>query len=366
MFSLAHSDTPLCYSPLLSDAFIPHTSSNLPDPQPKIPLQSFIFQDSPLDSQKNLSKRKVASSEFGEELNRSLKRIKTPAFISDSTSSSLTSSSSTSSLEKRQTPLKKLPKMKWTAEKVDRLRDAVEQVGENWKEVSELIEGTCSRQCRDKWKKIKKNVVKGSWKKKEDEQLRKAVEEYGALWLKVAARVPTRNFIQCRDRWKVIKNKRIEAVDDQFLISGTPPACSIPTGSLFPELNELPSFTFLQQQESSRLKAKGKGKVLKKGSWIREEDERLKKAVKDSGMQGEKDASWKKVASLVSTRDAVQYTRRWRVIGPEDNKTGRWSTDEDDLLRKGIEKHGTRWRKICKSIPGRSADKCRHRWKTIS
>lgn len=46
-----------------------------------------------------------------------------------------------------------------------------------------------------------------------------------------------------------------------------------------------------------------------------------------------------------------------------DRVKGPWSPDEDELLRKLVQRHGARnWSLISKSIPGRSGKSCRLRW----
>ncbi|KAL7119042.1 hypothetical protein ACP275_02G038400 [Erythranthe tilingii] len=46
-----------------------------------------------------------------------------------------------------------------------------------------------------------------------------------------------------------------------------------------------------------------------------------------------------------------------------DRIKGPWSTEEDELLKKLVERHGARnWSLICRSIPGRSGKSCRLRW----
>ncbi|KAL6209847.1 hypothetical protein ACLB2K_020786 [Fragaria x ananassa] len=54
--------------------------------------------------------------------------------------------------------------------------------------------------------------------------------------------------------------------------------------------------------------------------------------------------------------ESVQQRELDRVKGP-------WSPEEDDLLRKLVQRHGARnWTLISKSIPGRSGKSCRLRW----
>ncbi|KAL3722326.1 hypothetical protein ACJRO7_034667 [Eucalyptus globulus] len=55
---------------------------------------------------------------------------------------------------------------------------------------------------------------------------------------------------------------------------------------------------------------------------------------------------------------AVEPSRR-----DADRVKGPWSPDEDDLLRKLVQRHGARnWSLISRSIPGRSGKSCRLRW----
>jgi len=47
-------------------------------------------------------------------------------------------------------------------------------------------------------------------------------------------------------------------------------------------------------------------------------------------------------------------------------KTGKWTIEEDDLLRKYVDIHGEKqWQKICLHIPGRTSIQCLHRWSKI-
>lgn len=49
--------------------------------------------------------------------------------------------------------------------------------------------------------------------------------------------------------------------------------------------------------------------------------------------------------------------------GDADRVKGPWSPEEDDLLKKLVQRHGARnWSVISKSIPGRSGKSCRLRW----
>ncbi|PRQ22901.1 putative transcription factor MYB-HB-like family [Rosa chinensis] len=58
--------------------------------------------------------------------------------------------------------------------------------------------------------------------------------------------------------------------------------------------------------------------------------------------------------------DSESVQRQQREL---DRVKGPWSPEEDDLLRKLVQRHGARnWTLISKSIPGRSGKSCRLRW----
>merc|ERR1712204_156008 len=61
------------------------------------------------------------------------------------------------------------------------------------------------------------------------------------------------------------------------------------------------------------------------------------------------------------------------IVGGSKEKTkkilnrGRWTKEEDQKLKKLIENHGTRWSFIANQYPDRSEVQCHHRWsKTVN
>ncbi len=114
------------------------------------------------------------------------------------------------------------------------------------------------------------------WSKEEDEILLNAVEKYGEFnWHGIAIEVPSRNRVQCRERYeKVLKPG------------------------------------------------------LKRGEWTTQEDALLKNAVEE---YGEKD--WKFIATKVPNRNNVKCRDRYNKVLKPGLKRGRWTTQEDDLLK---------------------------------
>ncbi|XP_073103232.1 uncharacterized protein [Elaeis guineensis] len=95
-----------------------------------------------------------------------------------------------------------------------------------------------------------------------------------------------------------------------------------------------------------------------KGGWTDKEDDLLVKAVKQFNGK-----NWKKIAELFPGRSDVQCLHRWqKVLNPELVK-GTWTKEEDDRIIKLVAKHGCKkWSVIAKSLPGRIGKQCRERW----
>lgn len=103
-----------------------------------------------------------------------------------------------------------------------------------------------------------------------------------------------------------------------------------------------------------------------KGKWTAEEDEQLMAALKIYGTQ-----NWQAVAQTLDGRTGQQCLHRYeKAINPQI-KRGRWTTDEDELLRQAvkpfIESGATRinWSTVKLTVPGRTDVQCRERWVNI-
>ena len=65
-----------------------------------------------------------------------------------------------------------------------------------------------------------------------------------------------------------------------------------------------------------------------KGGWTKEEDEILKKAVKENQAK-----NWKKVSECLEGRTPIQCLHRWqKVLNPSLIK-GPWTEEEDRIVR---------------------------------
>lgn len=103
-----------------------------------------------------------------------------------------------------------------------------------------------------------------------------------------------------------------------------------------------------------------------KGKWTAEEDEQLMAALKIYGTQ-----NWQAVAQTLDGRTGQQCLHRYeKAINPQI-KRGRWTSDEDELLRQAvkpfIQSGATRinWSTVKLTVPGRTDVQCRERWVNI-
>jgi len=101
--------------------------------------------------------------------------------------------------------------------------------------------------------------------------------------------------------------------------------------------------------------------TIKRGKWTPEEDQLLREAVKLYGT-----GNWVKVQFAVSGRTDVQCRERWmNVIDPDLNQ-GPWTQEEDKRLEELVKKYGLgKWSEICKYLHPRTDNQCWRRWKSV-
>jgi len=99
-------------------------------------------------------------------------------------------------------------------------------------------------------------------------------------------------------------------------------------------------------------------KVLNRGRWTKEEDQKLKTLV---DLYGDKD--WHQVAGDFRDRSDVQCQQRWdKVVNPKLIK-GPWTKEEDEKVIDLVRKYGPKkWTLIARQLDGRIGKQCRERW----
>jgi hypothetical protein len=212
---------------------------------------------------------------------------------------------------------------KWTEGEDSKLKDAVQtHGGKNWAAISALVPGRTEKQCNSRWKDFldpsidRANQRTGSWTSEEDDTLKDAVQTHGGKdWAAIAALVPGRTKMQCYKRWKDF---------------------------LDPSINRVAGCT---------------------GKWTEDENIKLKDAVQAHGGK-----NWCSIAALVPGRTKTQCCGRWKdvldaSIDRENGRTGKWTEDEDLLLKDAVQAHGGKnWAAISALVPGRTEKQCYSRW----
>jgi len=150
---------------------------------------------------------------------------------------------------------------------------------------------------------IKKIKNQKKWTKEEDEQLISLAEKYSEKnWKEISKRFVKKNSLQCFSRYKRIRPGII------------------------------------------------------KGSWKKEEDQRIIDLVNKHGK------AWSKISKVLGTRNGKQIRDRYiNVLDPEIRK-GKFTEEEDVKLIQLFKQHGPKWATIAKYYPNRTADMIKNRF----
>jgi hypothetical protein len=94
------------------------------------------------------------------------------------------------------------------------------------------------------------------------------------------------------------------------------------------------------------------------GKWTEDEDGLLRQAVEEYGGK-----NWKKIASQLSGRSDVQCLHRWQKVLKPGLVKGPWTAEEDATVIRLVQIHGhKKWSYIARQLKGRLGKQCRERW----
>jgi hypothetical protein len=100
--------------------------------------------------------------------------------------------------------------------------------------------------------------------------------------------------------------------------------------------------------------------LFNRGLWQDDEDERLREAVRQYGVD-----QWECVASLVTGRSPTQCRERWTFrLCPGLNKAP-FQPWEDDVIKHERERIGNHWKVIAEQLPGRCSCAVKNRWYAV-
>ncbi|KAL7907617.1 Homeodomain-like protein [Trichoderma velutinum] len=72
----------------------------------------------------------------------------------------------------------------------------------DWSSIAAIISGRSNKDCRKRWLRLNGCMKKGEWSSSEDTLLRDAFEQFGARWVQVSRYIKTRSADQCAARWQ--------------------------------------------------------------------------------------------------------------------------------------------------------------------
>lgn len=99
------------------------------------------------------------------------------------------------------------------------------------------------------------------------------------------------------------------------------------------------------------------GRIQHKRQFTAQEDQLLRKAVEKYGTK-----KWEIVSQLVPGRNVRQCRERWENYVDPSLKQRKWTLEEDEILIKVYDRLGPRWRLITGHFDGRSVNNVKNRY----
>ncbi|KAL0079712.1 Homeodomain-like DNA binding domain-containing transcription factor [Phycomyces blakesleeanus] len=250
----------------------------------------------------------------------------------------------------------------WTEEELNLLlRRTIIYGTENWAKVAEGLPGRLPEMCSEKWvRKVDPSLKQEAWDPKETRLFWELTKRYGGNWVKVAENLPGRGRFMCYQKfWKGL-NKEL-GVEYKDLIQCKPDEDDISWKKRMADLvcKQLDNIT-IRDHPDIYPNAKAREKNI---PWAPEEDDLLKKLVDEHGTM------WSVIEPHFPERSYTSCRNRWLNYlqysdGPIPKKLNvRLSELEKKRIREGVHMFGHDWKAISTSyLPDRTPQQCMRWW----
>ncbi|KAI8891310.1 hypothetical protein K501DRAFT_235315 [Backusella circina FSU 941] len=252
---------------------------------------------------------------------------------------------------------------KLSQEELDTILKRTIIYGQNWSKVAEGLPGRTPNRCADAWFKIlDPSLNKGPWNPKEVRLLFEVLYRLDGAFYKAAEYLPGRSQHLCRKKFWV-EMKPIKLLFPQE----TQQRNDENKNDWIKRMARILGDT-MDKKTDLRLEPNGSLVLHQSRNWTEEESSHLQQLV-DNKLKSKTTltkSDWEDIASHLTHRTFYQCKSHYVAHLEKVNRIkGTWSKEEDDKLKSLVEEYGTRWKTIAENFTNRSRYQCSYRWHRV-